>query len=395
MNASRRRLLASVGAVGATALAGCSALDSWTRYEPGTNEQTDWPMARYDTGNTGYVANGVAPRDDVTERWRSDASSVHPPAIADGTAYLSTFEGVTALDTTDGSEQWRVDLGSEQQTGQPVVHNARVFVTAPDRRALVALDATNGETLWQHTAPRPYTTLTLSDGEHIDTPLLILGGEDGLVQAVHPIDGREAWRLDVFGRVSDLCVTPYGGGPTLYVGTTGGEVYAYWLQPAETPSERWRRKLPGRIDGLTSNGNGAVAKIWGRGVVKLQNAFHAGSTARKADQTDVAALPVYARSRFVGVGSEHVGLLWRADGELSHSVSFGIGVPAPVAAGDTLYTATESDIRAFDMNGSGPLSDPKLWTHSLSNVDNFAVADGALFAVRNPVVDAPGIVCLE
>lgn len=58
----------------------------------------------------------------------------------------------------------------------------------------------------------------------MNDPLVLVGGEDGIVRALDPDSGAERWRLDTFGGVTAMAFDQR----RLYVGTTGGEVYSYF-----------------------------------------------------------------------------------------------------------------------------------------------------------------------
>jgi len=65
---SRRQFLAGSGSASLSALAGCVGDD--THVSPGTDENTDWPTARFDRRNTAYSPETEAPREGVVVRTR-------------------------------------------------------------------------------------------------------------------------------------------------------------------------------------------------------------------------------------------------------------------------------------------------------------------------------------
>ncbi|EMA27471.1 outer membrane protein assembly factor BamB family protein [Halobiforma nitratireducens] len=94
------------------------------------------------------------------ERWRHefeewDGQLVFSPAVADGVVYLAEFDdGLTALDTDDGSELWRTNLSVDSA---PTVTDGAVFVTYADlgendedhEYGAAAVEADTGEIRWR------------------------------------------------------------------------------------------------------------------------------------------------------------------------------------------------------------------------------------------------------
>ena len=68
--ASRRQFLASSESASLSALAGCVGDDTYV--SPGTDENTDWPTARFDRRNTAYSPGAEAPREGAVVRTRPE-----------------------------------------------------------------------------------------------------------------------------------------------------------------------------------------------------------------------------------------------------------------------------------------------------------------------------------
>lgn len=88
-----------------------------------------------------------------TRRWPSphdlDEQTVLAPTATDDSVIVPDRTGVTALDTTDGSEQWRFDHGGNVTEGATATANERVFVASGEQDgSIYALDLTTGEPLW-------------------------------------------------------------------------------------------------------------------------------------------------------------------------------------------------------------------------------------------------------
>jgi len=86
-----------------------------------------------------------------TEQWRVEfteedpLSVTHPPAVADGTVYLSVAEGIRVYDLDSGERSYAVDIGVD---GTPVVADGYVYLFG--REQLTCLAAEDGTTEWSY-----------------------------------------------------------------------------------------------------------------------------------------------------------------------------------------------------------------------------------------------------
>jgi len=238
---SRRRYLAALGAAGVP-LAGCSSiLGSPSADDPpeaGVEDPPDprsdlhgadgeWSSFGCNASNTRGVADGRAPVDGVTERWRVEVagSAYREPVVVDGRVY-HRFTDLSAYDAEDGTRLWhRPDVETT-----PVVRDGIAYAGAEGR--LLALDAETGDAEWE---------LTLSKGESVGVPAIHAG--EGLYvpvgEAVYKIDPETnsvEWSRDTFGRVI---------GPPAYVSQMGCAFateagYVYLLGHDGTGFGRWR-----------------------------------------------------------------------------------------------------------------------------------------------------------
>jgi outer membrane protein assembly factor BamB len=82
------------------------------------------------------------------QRWAAQLPALPlDPRIVDGAVYARTVEGtVVALDATDGSERWRLDVGVQRtrELSGPVVD--RLFAAGMD--GVIAIDSSSGNQLW-------------------------------------------------------------------------------------------------------------------------------------------------------------------------------------------------------------------------------------------------------
>lgn len=394
---SRRSLLAGLGAAAGTALAGCAGVDS-DAFSPGRDADTDWPMPRHGPANEAYVPDAAAPREQPTERWTfDDAFDARTPAIVDGTAYVPTAEALVALDTTDGTERWRYAPAQQPWPASPVVHDGTVYVSMVDEDSVHAVDAATGEARWTvggdahvHAAPG-----LLAD-DIVTEPAVLVGDANGRVTALEPDTGERRWTVDCFGGVRALAYRA----PTLYVGTTSGEVYAF-SAPGEgdgdPPRERWRRQVDGRVEAVVPTANGIAVASFGGPLVALRSG-NTGAPTWTAASARAGSAPVHTGTWFYSAGYDAVSATRGYDGETGWRAGLPLGSAPPVAAGETLYAAGETSVHALALDGGGPLSGAKRWSHPVpgGGVQGLAVADGALFVARQST-DGNGttLYCLE
>ncbi|ADD04675.1 PQQ repeat protein [Natrialba magadii ATCC 43099] len=210
MPSTRRSLLASA-LVGSAALAGClSRVRSPSPSEPpvaGVDELPDpgnhilgangsWSSVGCNAANTRVVADGEAPVEGVTERWRIETTQTtyHEPIVADEIIYLfESQQRLRALDTADGDELWTF----EDARAPPLVRNGVAYV--PSSSAMYALDATTGEQVWDQSFDEPgrVTAPATDAGDE-----LRFGAGETLV-ALESDTGEELWRRELFGQIHD------------------------------------------------------------------------------------------------------------------------------------------------------------------------------------------------
>ena len=394
---SRRDLLAGLAGTGLASTAGCLGVTD-DPFSAGSDATTDWPMARYDPANTAYAPDAVAPRTGVTERWsRKPDADVQTPTVADGTVFVPGA-GLTALDAETGDALWRYAPGEQSWPASPTVVDGVVYVTVLDEDSVHAVDAGTGEPLWTVTgvAAAEVSPHLYGEPDADDSPLVV-GGEDGLVVGLDRATGEERWRLDVFGQVRRFAHRQ----TRLYVGTAGGEVYAFGTADGgDAPSERWRTKVDSRVDGIVPADNGILVSTFGGPLTNLRDG-HGGATDWTAQERRARSPPVKAGSWVYSAGWDSVSSLrvydtnlhWRADGDF--------GSTAPVAAGDTLYVPSQNAIHAYDLGGGagggGLTFGAKRWSQSLdvNFVQGLAVGEGALFAACEATEGGDSLVRLD
>ncbi|EMA62295.1 outer membrane protein assembly factor BamB family protein [Halorubrum kocurii] len=262
---TRRDWLRALGAASAAGLAGCSAFDAGgpaeddTSGNGGSGDSSDRPTTGPDDGvktqfrqglrNTGYVdaaipeavetawelpanrgdhsaskgspieaPNGAVVLADDTGRVQSiapdgsvnwatsisddDRGSHGTPAIADGSLYVGTYDGVvSALALDDGEILWQNKVGGSA-AASPTYLDGKLYVAvehAPPNGSFVKMDAESGEIDERDRRPtdHPHSTVAI-DREH---GRLIFGSNDGHCYAWSFPELEREWAYDTGGDV--------------------------------------------------------------------------------------------------------------------------------------------------------------------------------------------------
>jgi outer membrane protein assembly factor BamB len=150
------------------------------------------------------------------------------PAVANGTVYAGFADGtVAALGPADGVAKWTRQVSGvgdylDVDSIAAIDGDPHLYV-ASAKAGILALDATNGESVWTYTLPA--ANHVMLDGAHV-----IVGGRSTLA-ALDRDSGKEAWKLDL-GKdrfptqpvISDgFVVVASDRGPLLMVDRRSGE----------------------------------------------------------------------------------------------------------------------------------------------------------------------------
>jgi hypothetical protein len=184
-------------------------------------------------GNTGGAEYSLTPRGRL--RWLFPAgNSVWSNAAIgdDGSVYFGSLDLNVYAVTARGRLKWQVFGGNFVASSPAIGGDGTVYVGSFDG-ALYALDPRTGATRWRFgTDEHVYASPALGGG------LVYIASADGSVYAVDRA-GRERWRYDTGEPVRSSPVlgrAPRGRGRILYVGSTGGSLYAL---DAESGRRRW------------------------------------------------------------------------------------------------------------------------------------------------------------
>ncbi|MFU8814235.1 MAG: outer membrane protein assembly factor BamB [Pseudomonadales bacterium] len=171
---------------------------------------------------------------------------------AHGYVLIGTSHGeVVALSAADGSEAWRVQVGSEVLA--PPIGGARlVFVQTIDGR-LLALERDDGRIRWVFDNPVPVLTLRGTATPVFSGGMVYAGFANGMVAAVRAENGEPIWQHRVMlpegrselDRMVDVDSTPLLSGGVLYVVSYQGRLKAL---RASDGSMLWEQEMSSYLD---------------------------------------------------------------------------------------------------------------------------------------------------
>ena len=148
--------------------------------------------------------------------------SGQPVISPDGRLFVTSYNGrVVALEATQGDVLWEADLSSRHT---PILVGDFLFVVTDDSQ-VVALDANSGREVWRNDdlQDRWLTAPAFADGR------LVFGDFEGYL---HLIDAREG---DIVGRTrvhsSGISVTPVTEGSTIHVQANNGRLETLEVTP--------------------------------------------------------------------------------------------------------------------------------------------------------------------
>ncbi|MGL5994389.1 MAG: outer membrane protein assembly factor BamB, partial [Aeromonas sobria] len=249
---------------------------------------------------------------------------------------------VYALNAENGEVLWQTNVPGEV-VASPAVEDGRVVVLTTSGR-LIALDTDEGKLQWSLSEEQPPLTLRSAGAPVITNGAVIYGRADGKVGIAllangQPVrqskvaDPRGATELD---RMVDVDASPLIAGDELYAIAYNGQLMARKLM---TGDEVWKRKYSGYRD-LAMTGN-AIVLTDSRShlfAVDRRNGLELWSNTKLENRTVTA--PVIFGD-YVVVGDVEGYLYWldRTDGTIKAMQqldSSGL-YAAPLVDGDTLY----------------------------------------------------------
>jgi outer membrane protein assembly factor BamB len=219
-----------------------------TRLEHDHNSRLNYAGGRLYVQGDGLAA--LNPTDGTVE-WQVDvAPGLGGPAIVDGTVYANEQDTnrVSAFDAADGSREWRARIqGRIPYHASPVVGDATLFLTTHEG-VVHALDVTSGDTRWRFDAGAAETaqsTPAFRDGT------LYYGTDRGILHAVDVGSGEEQWRVETPGRIR---ASPIVLDETLYFGIQGADTGRLYAADALDGAKLWRYDIGEDVVSLSSAG---------------------------------------------------------------------------------------------------------------------------------------------
>ncbi|MCJ7567860.1 MAG: PQQ-binding-like beta-propeller repeat protein, partial [Anaerolineales bacterium] len=202
-------------------------------------EDASWPMAGANPERTSWTPEEV--RGGVSPTWYRSFEAYIPPKVqiiaAYGTLYISTSEGLYALDAETGGVKWfyptAFPLGHS-----PTIHNGVAYVGGFDHM-IHAIDAYTGQGLWTFEAEKGFQTNPL-----VINGIVYAGNRDGYMYAIGANgtsrQGRLIWKYKTEGPI--LFSAAYSNGVIYFA---SNDSFAYALDSA-TGALIWKSdKLPG------------------------------------------------------------------------------------------------------------------------------------------------------
>lgn len=129
-----------------------------------------------------------------------DRGSHGTPAIAEGTAYVGTYDGViSAVSVESGEIDWQTKVGGSA-AASPTYYEGKLYVAvehATPSGSAVVMDAESGEIEWRDRRPtnHPHSTVAID----VERDRFLFGSNDGYCYAWSLSDRERAWRYDTGG----------------------------------------------------------------------------------------------------------------------------------------------------------------------------------------------------
>jgi outer membrane protein assembly factor BamB len=221
------------------------------------------------------------------ERWRVDLGA-RPTraAVVAGVAYVGAGDWLYALNATDGTVRWRVDV---DLAGFPAVTDGLVIVTyygGDDLRfrALRAVQAATGQDVWNFRPPEPITVsgvLAIADGAVFVRGYNYEPNADAVLYALDAATGTERWTASPAYALSEGSVVD--GVVYLGIGSNRNENDLLALDAA-TGAVRWRFATDRNRLGSVVVVDGIVHVV-GRGYELSTTLYAIGGSASAADRS--------------------------------------------------------------------------------------------------------------
>lgn len=381
-------LFAVVAMIVLMAVPSAARADSPVNSPQGHAASASWPMAGANPQRTSWTPEEITGT--LSPIWYKKFEAYIPPRVQiiaeNNTLYISTANGLYALDATSGAEKWvyptQLPLGHS-----PTIANGVAYVGGLDHK-LHAVNASNGQGLWTFEAGAGFETNPLVVGDKV-----LLGSRDGYFYAIYAEGssraGTLAWKFKTGGPI--LFSAAYDAGNVYFA---SNDSHAYALN-ANSGTQVWKSaKLPGA--GFTS--------WWpvvyrGRVIFAGSNNYRTSVTPGGEQITYKELTEVYPnhinepRGTFVGPTGTEPGDWAAGTTTIDTSKSSGTTVPITQYLEQKPYRRTVFVLNAasgteisydFDHDGKKEYA-PFLWvgTHSGTRYPPIVGGDGVLYQSNN------------
>ena len=267
-----------------------------------------------------------------------------------GQVYIGTTSGdVVALSASDGTEQWRIDIGTESVV-PPVYDDGRIYIQTIDGR-LLAREADSGEAIWAFDSQVPILTLRGTATPIVNDGIVYSGFADGMLMALNGETGERLWGHRVMlpqgrselDRMVDVDSSPLVVGQLIYAVSFQGRLKAVRLADGRG---LWEKETSSYLDLAEGYGQVYVIdeddKIVAIDQESAEEAWSNSSLLRRSLSSPVA----YSNYLLVGDDAGYLHVVAQSDGRfLARTKLDGAGLRSP-------FTVADGTVYAFGTGGS-------------------------------------------
>ena len=206
---------------------------------------SEWPLVGFDAQGTAASPAAEGPLTEPTVEWQIRLAGRAAPRVVATDAVLAVAggEGLHVFDLAAGERAWSLDRAP---ASVPALDSQHLYVLADGPR-LTAYPHDDDEETWDRTLGGAHTAPVVHDGT------VYVGHDDGRISAVDATDGEVLWQITVGDRVHDLVTD----GEYVAAHTDTGLV----VRPLEDRSSGWeidvdccREQSPAIRDGAVYSG---------------------------------------------------------------------------------------------------------------------------------------------
>ena len=335
-----------------------------------------WPMFAFDDGNTGY-SSANAPNDGIAVRWDRAIDATGEPTFDSVNAYVRSTDGsLYALDRGSGETRWRYRTdGAGDSPAAAAVSDGTAFMD--DGAAVLAVRTASQERYW-----RTEVDDTVSAPVTVTDSRVLAGTDAGTCYSLSRDGGARRWTFDAG---DPIAAAPARGPKRAFFATETGTVVA---RESQGGSPRWEFETDERTADVAPVVSGDRVYIGDTGGTLYAIDRVTGEARWRADlgSAVVGGATVARKTVFVATADGTLHALNSVGGSERWSVD--LDSPAsrkPIATGETIYVATTEDtVHAYAWGGRDegseswradlPVDDP-----SISVVDDVVAVVGGLY----------------